>query len=208
MFLTSENLVGGRDRRGIPEDLSFINDYHWQSSRHMKEAIKILLSARLDGKQEFPGTDRFGEEKAEEQDEVQIRLAANPETSVEVLSYLGRIGNKAVCERVALNPRCGEEALEYLSKHHDADVRAAVSENKKAPFPVLLRLAKDTHPDVRFRLAENANLPNTIIEELCQDENPFVADRALQTLKCLQKSSLLEPGPGFWQTSQSLYALH
>lgn len=208
MFLTSENLVGGRDLRGIPENLSFINEFSWQSSKHMKEAIKILLSARLDEKQEFISTPRFEHETAGEFEEVQSRLAGNPETSSEVLNYLARVGKRCICERVASNPRCTEETLSLLSKHRDADVRAAVSENENCPFPVLSSLAKDENPDVRYRIAENANLSVSILEELSEDENPYVADRAASTLKRLRQGEVLEVSSVFRQKIQPLRIRH
>src|SRR5262245_58270543 len=63
MYLTSEHLVGGKGPNGSPEDLTFIVRYSWPSPKHLKEAIKVFLSARLDGGED--GSARFdGEETA------------------------------------------------------------------------------------------------------------------------------------------------
>jgi hypothetical protein len=147
----------------------------------MKEAIKVLLSARLDGAQ-HDGSARF-DEQVEEKTEVFYALARNPETSEEVLSYLVKIGDDRICEYVAINSRCPEATLVALANHRSASVRAALSENPCCPITVLYSLSQDEHPDVRFRLAENPNLPDSILQGLCQDENPFVAMRANKTLR-------------------------
>lgn len=191
MYLTSDHQVGGKTMTGIPEDLSFIVRYSWQSSKHMKEAIKILLSARLDGS-DANSSSRFEEQGSAEQREVQLRLASNPETSEEVLDFLRRIGDKDVCERIAINPRSPQQTLEALAEHFDADVRAALSENSLCPITVLYRLSKDEHPDVRLRMAENPNLPDSILEELCDDENPFVAARASESLRRAAGGTVIE----------------
>jgi hypothetical protein len=181
MYLTREHQLGGKNRQGVPEDLSFIVRYSWESSKHMKEAIKIMLSARLESAEEF-ARHRDGETTVEQR-EVQIRLASNPETSEEVLSYLSKIGDSRVCARIAMNPRCPEAALTALANHPDAEVREELAENVNCTITILYRLTKDKHPDVRLRLAENANLPLSILEELREDENPFVAARAAETLR-------------------------
>ena len=193
MYLTNEHLVGGKDLNGSPEDLTFIVKYSWPSPKHMKEAIKILLSARLDGGEDYANA-RFDGEITEETREVQLRLASNPETSEEVLEYLRKVGNARVCERVAQNPRCSEMTLRALAEHADPQVRASICENAYCPITILYRLAKDEHPDVRYCLAENPNLPNSILEELCEDENPFVNARAHSTLRRLSCGTVIE-GP-------------
>lgn len=193
MYLTSEHVVGGKNLNGSPEDLAFIVKYSWPSPKHMKEAIKVLLTARLDGGEENSRA-RFDGENSEELQEVQLRLASNPETSEEVLDYLRKVGDARVCERVALNSRSSEMTLRALAEHSDAQVRTALCENSYCPITVLYRLAKDEHPDVRYCLAENPSLPNSILEELCEDENPFVASRAATTLRRMSGGTVVE-GP-------------
>lgn len=187
MFLTSEHELGEKNS----DDLAFIVKFCWRSPLHMKEAIKILLSARLDGGKRKLRT-RFDSECSEIIEEVHFHLAGNPETSEEVLSYLGKVGNPRICERVALNPRTPEEALRQMAEHEDPEVRAAVGENPYCPITILYRLAKDEHPDVRFRLAENPNLPNSILEELGADSNPFISSRANATLRRLAGGAVVE----------------
>lgn len=200
MYLTNDHQVGGKSMSGMPEDLSFVVRYSWQSSKHMKEAIKIMLSARLDGGDECAHA-RFEDELTQEQKDVQLRLASNPQTSEEVLDYLRKIGDKRVCERVASNPRCQESTLKALLNHPEAEVRAELSENPYCPITILYRLATDKHEDVRLRLAENPKLPLSILEELSEDENPFVAARAKETLRKSARASVVDRSfPSYVQT--------
>ncbi len=183
MNLTSEHEVGGKSFTvGKTEDLDFIVNYNWPSPKHMKEAIKIFLCARLDGN-ESQSFMRFDGELTEEVKEVQIRLASNPLTNEEVLDYLAKAGDEQVCERVGLNPRCPASALLSLAKHPEPEVRISVCEHPVCPVSALYALAKDQHPDVRLRLAENPNLPVSILNELAEDENPFVQARAIETIR-------------------------
>ncbi len=191
MYLTSDHLVGEKGLNGMRDDLSFIVRYSWPSSQHLREAIKILLSARLDHAQNRACV-RFEGEVSKEQQEVQLRLASNPYTSEEVLEYLARIGNARVCERLASNPRSSERALQELAKHSHPDVRAALSENPVCPITILYVLTGDEHPDVRLCMAENPNLPLSILEELSHDENPFVVARANESLRRSACGTLIE----------------
>lgn len=188
MYLTNDQQLGGNTMPGGPEDLSFIVKYNWPSPKHMKEAIKTLLSARLDGSKSH--TERF-DEQIEEKREVHFALARNPETSEEVLNYLAKVGDDKICEYVAINPHCPEATLMSLASHQNALVRAALSENPACPITVLYSLSKDEHPDVRFSLSENPNLPDSILQDLSQDENPFVAMQANKSLRRLSGGSVV-----------------
>jgi hypothetical protein len=184
MYLTSDHLVGGKSICAMPEDLSFIVKYAWESSQHMKEATKIMLTARLDGAEDHPHV-RFEGDITDIQKAVRLRLASNPATSEEVLDYLRKTGDRHVCERIATNPRSSDATLTALANHPAPEVRAALSENPYCPITILYRLARDTHPDVRLAMAENSRMPISILEELAADENPFVQARANETRRKL-----------------------
>lgn len=201
MFLTNEHEIGAEK---TSDDLSYIVKFCWRTPQHMKEAIRTLLSARLDGGKKKLRT-RFDSESSDVIEEVHFHLAGNPHTSEEVLNYLSKVGNPRICERIALNPRTPEEALWELADHEDPEVRASVGENPYCPITILYRLAKDEHPDVRFRLAENPNLPNSILEELGADSNPFISSRANATLRRLAGGAVVEAKFRFNnQSSQTL----
>ena len=192
MYLTSDYSIGGRKIDGMPEDLSYIVKYGWQSPKHLKEAIKVLLSARLlENENTMERVFNAGEPDFDHT-EVQSRLASNPYTSHYVLHYLSKIGGARVCELIATNPRCAESTMEDLADHSDPEVRAALTENSFCSITVLYKLAKDAHPDVRYRLAENLSVPLSILEELSEDENPFVAARAQASLSKLEPSAVIE----------------
>lgn len=191
MYLTSEHQIGGKSLNGAREDFSYIVRYNWESPKHMKEAIKIMLSARLDG-QEHSTCDRFESGTTIEQKEVQLRLASNPETGDEVLDYLRKVGDKRVLVRVAGNSNCSESTIQALSLHSESEVRAELTENPYCPITLLYRLTRDESPDVRLRLAGNSNLPLSILEELSNDENPYVAMHAKSTLKRVNGGTVIE----------------
>ena len=204
MYLTNDHHVGGKSISGMPEDLSFIVRYSWESSKHMKEAIKIMLSARLECGESGMHV-RCEGEVARENEEVQLSLASNPQTSSEVLDFLAKVGDKRVCERVAGHPRCSEATMQSLLHHPEAEVRAELSENPCCPITVLYRLATDRHPDVRLRLAENPHLPISILNELSNDENPYVASRAETTIYKANRNNVLEGSfPRFVQATTVL----
>lgn len=194
MYLTNECSIGGRQLDGMPEDLSFIVKYGWETPKHMKEAIRVLLAARMAEQEQgmsFSQNDSDGEHQSE-RNAAEMRLAANPFCSSYVLDYLSKTSSAGVCELIASNPRCAEETMVRLSSHSDANVRAALTENSYCSITILYRLTKDEHPDVRYRLAENSNLPDSILVELSEDENPFVAARAQETLQKLKSGSVIE----------------
>ena len=47
MFSTNGHDIGGKDLSGKREDLTFIVRFNWKTSNHLKEAIQVLLAARL-----------------------------------------------------------------------------------------------------------------------------------------------------------------
>lgn len=179
------------------EDLATIFSYQWQSSRHKREAIKLLLASYLDeaiDDEEYFCSTLPSEDLLffQERTEAQLRLASNPACNALLLDYICRLTPSAhVLERVALNPNCAEVTLAKLAEHDSPDVRSAVTEHPSCPKEVLEQLAQDSHSDVRFRLAENVHCDREILERLSQDENPFVADRAQESLKRLTSTVIV-----------------
>lgn len=192
MYLTNECSIGGRQLDGMPEDLSFIVKYGWETPKHMKEAIRVLLAARTAEAEKGMSVCQAETESEQERNSAEMRLAANPFCSSYVLDYLSKTSNANVCELIASNPRATEETMERLAGHSDPTVRAALTENAYCSITILYKLTRDEHPDVRYRMAENANLPDSILIELSQDENPFVAARADETLERLKPCSIVE----------------
>lgn len=202
MHLTNECSIGGRQLDGMPEDLSFIVKYGWETPKHLKEAIRVLLAARaLEAEKALSCQDR---ESNCEREAAECRLANNPHCSSYVLEYLSRTTSSRVCQLIASNPRCPEQTMERLSHHSDYEVRAALTENPYCPITLLYRLAKDEHPDVRYRLAENPDLPDSILEELSEDENPFVVARAQKSLNRISCGMVIEGSFPFVPASRHL----
>lgn len=179
------------------EDLATIFSYQWQTSRHKREAIKLLLASYLDeaiDEEEYLRSTLPAEDLLflQERSEAQLRLASNPACNAILLDYICRLSPSAdVLERVALNPNCVEITLRKLAGHDSPDVRAAVTEHPACPKDVLEQLAQDTHSDVRFRLAENVHCDRELLEKLCQDDNPFVVARAQESLKRLSSTVIV-----------------
>lgn len=176
---------------GTREDLATIFSFQWQSVRHKREAIKLLLAAFLDEPIDEEECLRSTLPQQEllylkERAEAQLRLASNPACNALLLDFICRLSPATeVLERVALNPSCSGITLTKLAKHESPEVRAAVTENMACPKSVLEQLSEDSHMDVRYRLAENVHCDREILEKLCQDENPFVVARAQESLKRL-----------------------
>ena len=196
MFSTNGHDIGGKDLSGKREDLTFIVRFNWKTSNHLKEAIQVLLAARLDAVCESNGmtSPRKKSEILDDQEfhRIRIMIASNPNTPPAVLNYLTRNAAESdVLERVAENPRSPVELLAVLAENEHARVRAAVAENLHTPEDVLAVLINDADPDVRYRLAENPNVGESLLEKLAADANPYVGHRASATLHRLQSGTIV-----------------
>lgn len=204
MIVTNGIEISGKDCFGRREDLSFIVRFNWKTSDHLKEAIQVLLAARLAEacQSELPAvvepsatgwgcrkrTDLLNEEEFER---TRMQIASNPNTPPAVLEYLAKSATPKVLERIAENPRAPVCLLEKLSRSPLANVRAAVSENCNTPEETLELLTQDIDPDVRYRMAENHLMPVGLLAKLALDDNPYVVARASQTLARLSGGRVL-----------------
>jgi hypothetical protein len=172
------------------EDLAFIVRFNWKSSTHLREAIRVLLAARLDSSQtsEKVNPPRTGSDVLDASEFHSIRriIASNPNTPPSVLWYLAKHSAPEILERVAENPRTPLTALELLARCPKASVRAAVAENINVSPDILTILIADPDDDVRYLLAENPHTPEELLVALTEDPNPFVRARADKTLLRVQ----------------------
>lgn len=187
MIATNGYEIGGKDFFGRREDLSFIVRFQWKTSNHLKEAIQVLLAARLDESstmERLHGQLRSRSDVLDDREFQQIRLqiASNPNTPPAVLTYLARQADARLLERIAENPRTPVETLERLAQSAIPSVRIAVAENVNTSLDLLIHLATDFDADVRYTLAENGQLPVEVLSKLVDDSNPYVSTRALATI--------------------------
>jgi hypothetical protein len=195
MIVTNGLDISSRDYFGRREDLSFIVRFDWKSSNHLKEAIQVLLAARLD---ECANSEARAVRKSSdvldngEFEQIRLHIASNPNTPGAVLAYLAKSGSPRVLERVAENPRAMPQTLELLAQCPVTLVRAAVAENTNCTAEILAILATDPDVDVRYRIAENANLDQNTLRALVEDSNPYVSHRATATLARLTGGSVVE----------------
>lgn len=186
MISTNGINISVLDCFGRRDDVSFIDEFAWASSDHLKIAIQVWLASRLAAVSGGTGgaMRKHHDQLADaEIREIQLRLASNPKTPPVVLAYLARNAEAGVRERIAENPQTPGEMLYELACDDNANVRCAVSDNSNSPRFVLEMLMSDEDADVRYRLAENANLPMELLTRLCaEDSNPYVAARASSTL--------------------------
>ena len=171
---------------GRRDDVSFIDQFEWKKSEHLKIAIQVWLASRLAAVAGGNGEaiKRHHDEVAQDEiEQIQMRLASNPQSPPVVLAYLAKNANRRVLERIAENAQSPGELLYELACNEDPEVRSAVADNSNTPRFVLEMLLSDEHADVRYRLAENANSPMELLTRLCaEDANPYVAARASATL--------------------------
>jgi hypothetical protein len=212
MIVTNGLDISGKDCFGRREDLSFIVRFHWKTPDHLKEAIQVLLAARLASAENMPSAKpyRRRNEFLDEQEfeQIRIQIASNPNTPTAVLEYLARNASARVLERIAENPHVPMDLLENLATHSDANIRSAVGDNLKTPASVLVKLVADEDADVRYRLAENPAMPAFILELLTQDENPYVVARATTTmtrLSCVQEHIACGSGREQGQLLQAIF---
>jgi hypothetical protein len=182
---------------GRREDLSFIVRFNWKSSSHLKEAIQVLLAARLDDTQ-CETVAKVEEPKhsdtLDDREFRQIRriIASNPNTPPGVLSYLAKIADSEILVRVAENPRTPLYTLERLARSPVADVRAAVADNLNVSPDILTILVADSDDDVRYHLADNPHMPEELLVALTEDSNPYVRYRAEATLMRVSGGSVVK----------------
>lgn len=194
MFVNNGLDVSAQDYFGRREDLSFIVRFNWKSSHHLKEAIQVLLAARLDDGSDQPRVSRLRSEILDEAEfeAIRVQIAANPSTPSIVLGYLAKHSSIRVLERIAENPNTQPHTLEYLAQCSIASVRAAVAENANASSELLTMLATDADSDVRYRIAENHQVTLETLEALAEDSNPYVSHRAAATIARIKGGSVVE----------------
>jgi hypothetical protein len=178
------------------EDLSFIVRFSWKSSSHLKEAIQVLLAARLDdsGTPQTCNPERKRSDVLDDGEFIRIRaiIASNPNTPPAVLHYLAKNSNPEILERIAENPRTPVYTLERLARCPVPRVRAAVAENINVSPDILTVLGTDPDDDVRYQLAENPHMPEELLVALSEDANPYVRFRAEATLQRVQGGEVVE----------------
>jgi hypothetical protein len=186
MISTNGINISVLDCFGRRDDVSFIDQFEWKTSEHLKLAVQVWLASRLAAVSGGNGgAMRRHHDEANEQEirQIQMRLASNPKSPPVVLAYLAKNSPSVVRERIAENPQAPGELLYELACDEHSEVRCAVADNANTPRFVLEMLMSDEDADVRYRLAENANLPMELLTRLCaEDSNPYVAARASATL--------------------------
>jgi hypothetical protein len=185
MILSNGITISVHDCYGQRDDVSFIDQFEWKNSDHMKVAIQMWLASRLAAVSgESASTRARNDQLAQDEiDQIRMRLASNPKSPPAVLVYLAKGAEPKLSERIAENPQSPPELLYELATNDVSDVRQAVADNPNTPRFVLEMLMTDENPDVRYRLAENPALPMDFLTRLCaEDSHPYVAARASATL--------------------------
>ena len=112
-----------------------------------------------------------------------VNLAADPNTSTEILTRLSEDEDSWVRWGVAENPNTPAEILNRLSKDKDQEVRWGVAENPNTPAEILNRLSKDQGSHVRWGVTKNLHAPIEVLARLSKDEDPNVRFAAQQALE-------------------------
>ena len=113
-----------------------------------------------------------------EAENLRIEMAANPDTSLEILETLSKDGSIYVRHNVGGNPSASLKILELLSKDHRALVRGVVAVNPNSSLEILVHLSQDVSffiqdeiAEVMMALAESPNTNVKILENLAQIED-------------------------------------
>ena len=117
--------------------------------------------------------------KERETEHLRIEVAANPNTSLEILDTLSKDGSIYVRHNVGGNPASSLQILEALSKDQRALVRGAVVGNPNTSLEILDNLSEDISffvqdevARVRGELAENPSSSPKVLEKLAWTEDP------------------------------------
>lgn len=110
-----------------------------------------------------------------EAENLRIEIAANPDTSLEILENLSKDGSIYVRHNVAANLSTSLEILEALSKDPRALVRGAVAMNPNSSLEILVDLSQDVSffiqdevAEIMMALAESPTTSPQILEQLAQ----------------------------------------
>jgi 3-methyladenine DNA glycosylase AlkC len=113
-----------------------------------------------------------------ETENLRIELAANPDTSLEILETLAKDGSIFVRHNVGGNPSASLKILELLSKDDRALVRGVVAVNPNSSLEILVHLSQDVSffiqdevAEVMMALAESPTTSPQILEQLAQIED-------------------------------------
>ena len=116
--------------------------------------------------------------KEREAENLRIEIAANPDTSLEILENLSKDGSIYVRHNVGGNPSASLKILELLSKDDRALVRGVVAVNPNSSLEILVHLSQDVSffiqdevAEVMMALAESPTTSPQILEQLAQIED-------------------------------------
>jgi hypothetical protein len=116
-----------------------------------------------------PTRDIFSRLAQDEDSDVRLALAGNPEVPPDVLATLAHDPGMRVRGRLALNPHIDGETLSLLSKDPVSYVRACVAAHPEARAQILDVMADDAESETRLRVAEHANTPDSVLARLASD---------------------------------------
>jgi len=113
-----------------------------------------------------------------EAENLRIEIAANPDTSLEILEALSKDGSIYVRHNVGGNPSTSLKILELLSKDHRALVRGVVAVNPNSSLEILVHLSQDVSffiqdevAEIMMALAKSPSTSPQILEKLAQIED-------------------------------------
>ncbi len=142
------------DQREFEKSETYLNYATDQSSPHVQNLRLEIVRER-------------------ETENLRIEMAANPDTSLEILETLAKDGSIFVRHNVGGNPSASLKILELLSKDHRALVRGVVAVNPNSSLEILIHLSQDVSffiqdevAEKMMALAESPNTSSQILEKL------------------------------------------
>ena len=108
--------------------------------------------------------------------DVRMRVAQNPNLSLDIISKLADDKDALVRDSIALNKNTPPSILAKLANNEDEEsfVGETIALNKNTPPSILAKLAKEEDEGIRYNVAINVKTPSDVLAKLANDSDRSV----------------------------------
>lgn len=111
-------------------------------------------------------------------------IAANPNTTLDVLKMLSEDSSSYVQKSVADNPNCPADILDKLSETGNEHIYKAISENPNVSEKTLLKIVdKSSDSKVKNAIVQNEHTPASVLKKLSEKTNDYELTKAMASHK-------------------------
>lgn len=174
IHVTNEDKISELHERGE----SLFSDKYWAEKQ-----INVLDPGQLkmDDSKKSNSQKRLEILAKDEDTDIRINVASNPNTCASILDFLARDHNLLIKEYVAIHNNTSIETLDYLSKEQEMGtsiIRKFVAKNPKTSVQTLEYLSHDPNDFVKATVASNPNTSTETLDLLAQSDNDRIKDCA------------------------------